>query len=786
MKEIGRQRQSVVLRGSRLIVGNPSRRSETTSPERRFRNLPPGEPLTVQTAPAHLRELITTGRHADPHTVLGAHPVTLPDGQPGTAYRAFMPDKTGCTLVLRSDNNVERVVMKDLGDGFFEAAIAGPPRQAHHYEVPGKARDTVVRQDAFTHAVTVSDSDKWLFGEGKLRDVASLLGANPHQSNGQDGYRFVVWAPNAQAVAVTGDFDDWDRRHPMRKLGDSGLWEIFVPGVEAGEAYKFRVLDVQGNEVWKSDPAAKHSGLRPQTTSITGGKSDFTWGDNNWMSARAQFDSKNAPVSMYELHLGSWRQRSEPRDLDAVDRGLFEVPSDQLLNYREIADYLVPYLQDQGFTHVELLGLMEHPLDSSWGYQVSGYFAPTARHGSPEDFKYLVDALHQANIGVVVDWVPGHFPKDGAGLARFDGTHLFDHEDDRLGEQRDWNTRVYNYGRPEVQGFLLGSLEHLISEYHLDGARVDGVASMLYRDYSREEWIPNEHGGNENYEAIEFLQRANQLTQARHPGVMMIAEESTSFPGVTGAVENEGLGFDTKWNMGWMHDTLQFFATEPMHRHHDLDQLTNTFTWAHSENFVCSLSHDEVVHGKGSLWNKMPGNDQEKSANLRLLYSFMWSFPGHKLLFMGQEHAQKTEWDFRQGISPFGLDDDQQGMMRLVGDLNRIYTAQPALHQDQFEPEAFGCTFRDTEKAVIGMSRGTGDDVVQFVHNLDNQGHETYRIGVDAPGVYEAIFDSSSSKYGGQSDEIAPMKTTEEPCHEKPYSIEVPLAALSSVAVKRR
>ncbi|MEQ9495465.1 MAG: 1,4-alpha-glucan branching protein GlgB [Deltaproteobacteria bacterium] len=732
------------------------------------------------------RAQLAEGRHPDPHTQLGVHDIALPDGTTGTVVRTMLPGKQVCALAYADGGTTKRVPMTHLGGGLFEAVLTGRQRPAdHRFETLGANGRTVRVEDAYRFPVTIGEQERWLFNEGTLKNVAKHIGANARTVDGVDGYSFVTWAPNAQGISVVGDFNGWaDGQHAMRRLGDSGLWEVFVPGVEAGESYKLRVVDAQGGVNYKSDPFAKQSAVRPETSSVTVGADSFEWNDDAWMKTRRTTDPKHTPVSKYELHLASWRQK--PHDslnhLDDVPRELHEVPAERTMSYREIADELVPYLEEHRFTHVELLGLMEHPLDSSWGYQVSGYYAPTSRHGSPEDLKYLVDKLHAAGIGVVLDWVPGHFPKDGGGIARFDGTHLFDHEDDRLGEQRDWNTRVFNYGRNEVRTFLLGSLQHMLSEFHFDGVRMDGVASMLYRDYSREEWIPNEFGGNENLEAIDFIQKANNLVRARFPGVMRIAEESTSFPGVT---SKDGLAFDTKWNMGWMHDTLEFFKEDPMWRGGKLDTLTNTFMWAHSEQFVCSLSHDEVVHGKGSLFNKMPGDDAQKAANLRLLYGFMWSYPGHKLLFMGQEHAQRGEWDFRQGLQTEHLDDRQRGMQRLVADLNGLYIDEPALHEDQFDPAAFANTFRDTDNGVVGLARGK-DDPMLFVHNVGGVEHQRYRIGVDRPGDYRVVLDTNDEKYGGHVKPDGAAITAEKtPWHGKPYSIEVSLAPLGSVAIKR-
>ncbi|MCI0699239.1 1,4-alpha-glucan branching protein GlgB, partial [candidate division KSB1 bacterium] len=501
------------------------------------------------------------------------------------------------------------------------------------------------------------------------------------------------------------------------------------------------------------------------------------WKDASWLQARASSNPLAQPMSTYEVHLPSWRKSADG----------------EFLNYRDLADQLVPYLTEKGFTHIELMGLLEHPLDDSWGYQVTGYFAPTSRHGSPDDFKYFIDKLHQAGIGVIMDWVPAHFPKNtDAGLASFDGSHLFDHANSKQGEHKDWGTRIFNYGRHEVKAFLAGAMSHMLKEYHLDGIRVDAVASMLYLDYSRKpgEWVPNEKGGNENLQAIDFMKYFNSKIDAKMPGVISVAEESTAWPGVTSKGGAKDLGFDLKWNMGWMNDTLRWFHLPHESRGKKLDTLTNTFLWAQAEKYVCALSHDEVVYGKKSLLEKMPGDEWQKFANMRLLLGYMWSYSGHKLLFMGAELGQKGEWNFKESLDWAGAQGEkQQGVSKLISDLNQLYKNEPALYERQFEAGGTQMVFRDAQNAAVGILRKAKDSAndVLFLHNLTQKPHEKYRVGVDGPGEYQEVFNTDSSYYGGSNmGNLGAVKAEEKPFHGKPYSIEVTLPPLATVALKRK
>jgi 1,4-alpha-glucan branching enzyme len=715
--------------------------------------------------------------HAHPHEVLGAHAVT--GRQRATAVRALFPGVQEVTLVtvapFGAAERFQRTPMNRLHDGgVFETLLPAQKKLSYHFEV--KEADGFVRkvEDPYRFPPSVDDLGLYLFGEGTLEKTASLLGAREATINGTKGFAFTVWAPNAKRISVVGDFNEWDgRRNPMRELSGSGVFEIFIPELPDGERYMFEVLQRNGEVVRKSDPCAQRTSLRPATASVTN-KSTHVWDDDTWLAMRAKTDPLKQAVSTCEVHLPSWK------------RG----PKGEFLNYRKLADELVPYLKEHNYSHIELIGLAEHPFDGSWGYQVTGYYSPTARHGTPDDFKYFVDKMHQANIGVLYDFVPAHFPRDAHGLASFDGTHLFDHEDPRKGEHKDWGTQIFNYGRQEVRAFLMGSLLHMIDEYHLDGVRTDAVASMLYLDYSRNEgeWVPNAKGGNHNLEAIEFLQQVNKVLDAKYPGVMKIAEESTAFPQITGAIKDGGLGFDLKWNMGWMNDTLHWFERGYEGRK-EMDGLTNSFLWAFSEKYVCALSHDEVTNGKKSLLEKMPGDDWQKFANLRLLYGWMWSYPGHKLLMMGQEFGQRGEWKAEEGLDFAAREHNgrHQGAAKLVADLNKLYQTEPALKDDQFSPDSMEMVSRDTHNVAVSILRRAQNekDSILFVHNMTPEVRGEYRVGVDGPGKYREILNTDSAEYGGSDVKNAPVEAEAVPMHGKPYSISLSLPPLATLALKR-
>ena len=587
----------------------------------------------------------------------------------------------------------------------------------------------------------LGDIDLYLLGEGKHRRLFEKLGAHRMTHNGADGISFAVWAPAAREVRVVGDFNSWDgRANPMQKLGESGVWETFVPDVPDGANYKFEIVDIAGHLVLKTDPYAFATEVPPDTASKVYTPS-YKFADDDWMTRRSSADPYAGPMSAYEVHPGSWRHG----------------PDGAPLKYREMGSQLADYCIEMGFTHVEFLPVAEHPFGGSWGYQVSHYFAPSARFGTPDDFKHMIDTLHRAGIGVIVDWVPAHFPRDDFALARFDGTALYEHLDPRQGAHPDWGTLIFNYGRTEVRNFLISNALYWIEEFHIDGLRVDAVASMLYLDYSREEgeWVPNQYGGRENLEAIEFLKELNTVVHGEHPGVLMIAEESTAWPGVSRPLYVGGLGFGFKWNMGWMHDTLDYFTHDPIHRRYHHNQLTFSLMYAYTENFVLPLSHDEVVHGKGSLLNKMSGDPWRKFANLRSLFAYMWAHPGKKLLFMGGELAQYSEWNHDAQLDWAALQDHRHaGVQRLVADLNRIYRDTAALWEVDHEPEGFQwIDANDADNNVISFFRAnkTHDEFLVCIANLSPIPRYNFRVGLPAKGAYVEALNTDSESYGGSN-----------------------------------
>ena len=678
--------------------------------------------------------------------------------------RAFRPEAAGVTVVL---DNGARVPARRLDqDGLFEAELAGGPEPSYRLEVAYDDRTYTV-DDPYRFWPTLGDLDLHLFGEGTHRALWRHLGAHPRVHEDVAGTAFAVWAPNARAVRVVGEFNAWDGRlHPMRMLGSSGVWELFVPGVGAGARYKFEVVTAQGQLTLKADPFAAEAERPPATASVVA-TSSYEWADRAWLSARANTDPLQQPLSIYEVHLASWRQG---------------------LGYRELADQLPQYVADLGFTHVELLPVAHHPFAGSWGYQVTSYYAPLATLGSPDDFRYLVDRLHQAGIGVIVDWVPAHFPKDDWALARFDGTALYEHADPRQGEHPDWGTLVFNVGRNEVRNFLVANALYWIEEFHIDALRVDAVASMLYLDYSREEgeWLPNRFGGRENLEAIEFLKELNTIIHGEHPGVTMMAEESTAWPGVSRPTYLGGLGFGFKWNMGWMHDNLLYFSKDPVYRRYHHNQLTFSLMYAFSENFILPLSHDEVVHGKGSLFNKMPGDKWQKLANLRSLYGLMWAHPGKQLLFMGGEIAQEREWSHDRGLDWHLLDDEMHaGMKKLVADLNGTYRDHPALWERDFAPEGFSwIDANDADSNVLSFFR-TGKEPNKHlvcVCNFAPVPRYGFRLGLPAGGTYREVMNTDAAVYGGSNTgNLGAIEAEPIEWHARRYSAELTLPPLGVV-----
>lgn len=692
-------------------------------------------------------DLLVHADHWDPFSVLGPHETTIA-GAKGIVVRAFLPEAKEAFLVdLKQGEPGERIPLARVHpDGLFECFLADhtldSPYRLAVEDHEGYSWDFV---DPYRFGVVLTDFDLHLLGEGTHFKSYEKLGAHLRTHEGFQGVHFAVWAPNAMRVSVVGNFNHWDgRRHAMRNRGPSGIWEIFIPDLSEGEVYKFEIKSrFNSYLVEKADPYGFFSEVRPKTASVVWDITDFEWHDDEWMANRARTQALDAPISVYECHLGSWK-----RD---VEKG------NAFLTYRELADELVEYLKPMGFTHVELMPVTEHPFDGSWGYQPVGYFAPTSRHGTPDDFAYFVDTLHRAGIGIILDWVPAHFPRDIHGLGYFDGTHLYEHEDPRLGEHRDWGTKIFNYGRPEVRTFLLGSALFWLERYHIDGIRVDAVASMLYLDYSRNpgEWIPNRYGGNENLEAIDFLKKLNEVCHHYHPGVLTIAEESTSWSGVSKPTYLGGLGFSLKWNMGWMNDTLVYISKDPVYRKYEHGVLTFSLIYAFSENFLLPLSHDEVVHGKGSLLDKMPGDLWRKFANLRALYGYMYGHPGKKLLFMGDEIAQWREWRHDESLDWHLLQwESHQGVQKLVADLNALNRSEPALHQVDFDWQGFEwLELHDWENSVIAFIRRARDhaDSIVVVCNFTPVPRENYRVGVPTGGYYREIMNTDSTIYGGSN-----------------------------------
>lgn len=720
-------------------------------------------------------ERIVHGEHSDPFHILGAHPVEA-DGKAAIAIRAFLPDAAEI-WVLRNDKQIP--LQRVHPEGFFEAVFEGESQiLPYRLRAQGKSGEEWEFDDPYRFPPALTDFDLHLLSEGTHYDAYEKLGAHVREIESVRGVVFAVWAPSALRVSVVGDFNQWDGRcHPLRVRGATGIWEIFLPGLGEGEVYKFEIKPRgNGTPLLKSDPFAFYSELRPKTASIVHDIHKYQWHDEAWMADRTRRQSLNAPLSIYEVHLGSWMRTLE---------------GNAMLSYRDLAERLVDYVLKMGFTHVQLLPVMEHPLDESWGYQTTGYFAPTSRHGTPEDFMHFVDYLHQHGIGVILDWVPAHFPGDAHGLAHFDGTFLYDHADPRRGEHQDWGTRVFNYARTEVRSFLWNSALFWLDKYHADGLRVDAVASMLYLDYSRKpgEWVPNRYGGNEDLDAIDFIKRFNEIVHQEHPGVLTIAEESTAWAGVSRPTYLGGLGFSLKWNMGWMHDTLLFFTKEPVHRKFHHNNLTFSLLYAFTENFVLVLSHDEVVHGKRSLLSKMPGDDWQMLANARALLTFLYAHPGKKLLFMGGEFGQWIEWNAGQSLDWHLLDyEPHQKLQRLVAELNRVYRAEPALYEVDFEHTGFEWVdFHDADQSVIIFLRRARvrEEHVVVACNFTPVPRAGYRVGVPEARFYRELLNTDDSRFGGSGLTNGPgAQAIHQPWHTHPCSLELTLPPLGVTILK--
>ena len=717
-------------------------------------------------------EAVINGDHGNVFAVLGIH---KDKGSKEVFIRTYLPHTNKIEL-LDSRGNSLGLMTKIDDRGFYQINLGKIENFAYKFRIENDMGVTYEAEDPYRFPSILGDMDIYLLAEGNHLDMYKKLGAHPTELNGVKGVSFAVWAPNAKRVSVVGGFNNWDGRvNAMRKHPTCGVWDIFIPGIHEGELYKYELKTQDGSILVKADPLAFYAEKRPNTASIVYDINHYDWEDQNWMNYREEHNSFDKPMSIYEVHLGSWRRKDD----------------NEYLTYRELADTLIPYVVNMGFTHVEFLPLAEHPFDGSWGYQVIGMFAPTSRFGTPDDLRYLIDKFHQAGISVIMDWVPAHFPKDGHGLNEFDGTHLYEHADPRKGEHIDWGTKIYNYGRTEGMNFLCASAIYWLKEFHIDGLRVDAVASMLYLDYSRKngEWIPNIYGGNENIEAIAFLRRMNELAYSQVKGAFTVAEESTAWPMVSRPTSMGGLGFGYKWNMGWMNDTLKYISHDPVHRKYHHGMLTFGLLYAFNENFILPISHDEVVHGKGSMLSKMPGDEWQKFANLRAYYGFMNTHPGKKLLFMGCEFGQDWEWNSEEGLRWFLLDYPMyKGMQNCVRDLNLMYKGNAPLYQQDFDYRGFEwIDHSNSDDSVISyMRKGyTPGDYLIVISNFTPVVREGYRIGVPENCRYQEIFNSDDVNYWGSGVKNEGfMQATEGEWNNKPYSIQLRLPPLATIVIK--
>ncbi|MBP9224857.1 MAG: 1,4-alpha-glucan branching protein GlgB [Verrucomicrobiales bacterium] len=715
---------------------------------------------------------ILDASHGNPFGFLGLH---LNPAGAGMVLRVFRPHTSYAKVTLGNGEVLE--MTRIHRDGFYET-IFPDCKEAFDYRLTFQFGDVVTGplRDPYSFGPVLGEQDVYFLGEGTHRRLWKTMGAHPRQFDGIDGIAFTVWAPNAHRVSVVGDFNGWDGRvHPMRN--HNGVWEIFLPHLVPGDHYKFEIIGAEGHLAVKSDPFAFFSQHGPQTASIIYDLNRYVWNDSNWMQKRAKANPYASAMSIYEVHLGSWKRCYED--------------GNRFLSYLEFADELIDYVSDMGYTHIELMPVAEFPFDGSWGYQGCGYFAPTSRFGTPDEFRQFVDRCHQRNIGVIVDWVPAHFPKDAHGLARFDGTALYEHADPKQGEHADWGTLIFNFGRNEVRNFLISNAMFWLQEFHIDGLRVDAVASMLYLDYSREagQWIPNQYGGRENIEAIEFVKQLNQICYEENPGIMTLAEESTAFPGVSRPVDSGGLGFGFKWNMGWMNDSLRYMSHEPIHRKYHHGSATFSMIYAYQENYILVLSHDEVVHGKGSIIQKMPGDRWQQMANARFFLAWMFSHPGKKLLFQGIDFGQTEEWNYSQSL-PWHLLEypEHSGFQRLVRDLNRLYVSEPALHELDHEPGGFEwIDHNDAKHSLFSfIRRSSRNEIIVVVINATPVPRSGYRLGVPEGGYYEEILNSDSGLYGGSNVGAAGgIAAQEQEAHGRSQSIQIEIPPLATVFFKR-
>jgi 1,4-alpha-glucan branching enzyme len=741
-------------------------------------------------------ERIVWNQHHDPFGVLGSHPIEQ-DGKTVWVVRAYLPTASAAWVILPEERQ-EYLMQAVHHPHFFECTIDTPELANYQLRIQEGEHERVMYDPYAFRSPRLTEFDLHLFAEGNHHRIYEKLGAHPTEINGVEGIYFAVWAPNARNVSVLGDFNYWDGRKNQMRKGATGIWELFIPGLAVGDRYKYEIKNQDGHIYEKSDPYGFQQEVRPKTASIVTDLDAYSWNDQDWMEQRRHSDPLTQPISVYEVHLGSWLHASsaEPAQLPNGETEPVVVvselkPGARFLTYRELAERLIPYVKELGYTHIELLPIAEHPFDGSWGYQVTGYYACTSRYGSSEDLMYFIDQCHQNGIGVIVDWVPGHFPKDGHGLAFFDGSHLYEHADPRKGEHKEWGTLVFNYNRHEVRNFLVANALFWFDKYHIDGMRVDAVASMLYLDYCRKEgeWLPNQYGGRENLEAADFLRQANHVIFSYFPGVLSIAEESTSWPMVTWPTYMGGLGFNLKWNMGWMHDMLDYFSMDPWFRQFHQNNLTFSMWYHHSENYMLALSHDEVVHGKSNIIGKMPGDRWQKFANVRCLFAYMFAHPGKKTLFMGMEFGQWSEWNVWGDLEWQLLQyDSHQQLKRFMQDLNHLYRQESALYTQDFSEEGFewiDCS--DNRHSVVSfIRRGKDtDDFIITVCNFTPQPHSHYRIGVPELGFYTELFNSDAREYGGSNlGNLGGKWTDEWSYHNHPYSIDLCLPPLGVLILK--
>jgi 1,4-alpha-glucan branching enzyme len=739
---------------------------------------------------------IVWNQHHNPFEVLGPHKIEE-NGKTFWVVRAYLPNAESASVLL-PDTRAEYAMQSVHHPHFFECQIHQPELANYQLKLKEGGHERVIYDPYSFRSPMLTDFDLHLFAEGNHHRIYEKLGAHITEQDGVTGVYFAVWAPNARNVSVLGDFNSWDgRKHQMRK-GPSGVWELFIPSLGEGTHYKYEVKNWDGHPYEKSDPYGFQQEVRPKTASIVTDLDKYTWHDEDWMEKRRTTDTLSQPISVYECHIGSWLHASseeapvgENGEVGTVVPVSEWKPGARFLTYRELAHKMIPYVKEMGFTHIEMLPVSEHPFDGSWGYQVTGYYCPTSRYGTPEDFMYFVDQCHAHGIGVIVDWVPGHFPKDGHGLAFFDGSHLYEYSDPRKGEHKGWGTLVFNYARSEVRNFLVSNAIFWFDKYHIDGFRVDAVASMLYLNYCRPdgEWDRNQYGGVENIEAADFIRQVNHVIFSYFPGVLTIAEESTSWPMVSWPTYVGGLGFNLKWNMGWMHDMLDYFSMDPWFRQFHQNNITFSIWYNHSENFMLALSHDEVVHGKSNILHKMPGDDWQKFANVRALFTYMFAHPGKKTLFMGMEFGQRSEWDV-WGDLQWGLmqHEAHQNLKQFFTDLNHIYQEIPALYENDFGRDGFEwIDCNDTNHSVVSFIRRAKDtsDFVVAVCNFTPQPHSHYRVGVPEPGFYKELFNSDAREYGGSNMGNLGGKWSEEWWyHNKPFSIDLCLPPLGVLILK--